>query len=136
MIATIELNDLVAFGEPAREPDARRGRFRSAVHHPHFLDRRHPIADEFRHLHFERIWSSKTQAARGRVPHRIDNYFRRVTENRRSSTADIVDVFISIDIVDARAFRALNEERLAADIAKGGPRGGGAPAEFFLLGVG
>ena len=45
VITTIELDDFVASRECAREANARHGRFRTTVHHPHFLDRRHPVAD-------------------------------------------------------------------------------------------
>ena len=60
MITAIEFDDFVAAGEPAREPDTGHGCFGSAVHHPHFLDRRHPVADQFRHFDFKRIWYSET----------------------------------------------------------------------------
>ena len=45
VIAAVELDDLIASGERAREPDARHRRFRAAVHHSHFFDGRHPFAD-------------------------------------------------------------------------------------------
>ena len=51
VITAIELDDLIASGERARQANARHRCFRAAVNHPHFLDRRNPIADQFRHLH-------------------------------------------------------------------------------------
>jgi len=41
-----------------------------------------------------------------------------MTEDRRAPTADVIDVFISIDIPNLRAFSARNEKRLTANIAK------------------
>ena len=65
VIAAVELDDLVASGEAARQPDARHRRLGAAVHHPHLFDRRHPAADQFRHLHFERIGNAEADAAAG-----------------------------------------------------------------------
>ena len=73
VITAFELDDLVATGESAREPQARHRRFRPAVDHPHFFDRRNPAADQFRHFHFERIGNSKTDTARRRVANRLDH---------------------------------------------------------------
>ena len=47
----------------------------------------------------------------------------RMPENRRSPGADVIDVFVAIDVPDVRAFRALDEKRLAPDRAKGAHRG-------------
>src|SRR2546421_6265535 len=118
VITAIELDDLVAPCKPAREPDARHRRLSAAVHHPHFFDRRHPLTDQFRQFHFERIRNSKTQAARGRLAHRIDYHLRRMPKDRRSPTADVIDVFVSIDIPNLRSLSACDEEWLAIDVAK------------------
>ena len=118
MIAAVELDDLIASGERAREPDARHRRFRAAVHHPHFLDRGHPIADQFRHLQFQRIRNSKTQSARRSVADRLEHNFRRMPKNRRSPTPHVIDVFISIHVPDPCAFPARDEKRVTANISK------------------
>ena len=55
VVTALEFDDLVAFRETAGKPNARHGCFRAAVYHPHFFDRRDPAADQFRHLHFERV---------------------------------------------------------------------------------
>src|SRR5438552_11306986 len=123
VVTTVELDDFVAAGETAGQSKARHGSFGAAAHHPHFLDGRHPVADQLRHFHFQRIRNSKTHAAGGGLAHGIDNDPWRVTENRRPPAADVVDVFISIDISNLRAFYALDEKRCAADIAKRAHRG-------------
>src|SRR5437870_2816126 len=97
MITTVELNDPIAPGERAREANTRHSRFRAAVYHPHLLDRWHPTADPFRHLHFQRIWNPKTQAARRGFAYRVYYHIRRVTEDRRSPASHVVDVFLPID---------------------------------------
>ena len=118
VIAALELDDLVAPGEAAREADARHCRFGAAVHHPHLLDRRHMFADELRHLHFERIRNSEAEAARRGVADSLDDDLRRVAENRWSPRADVIDVFFAIDVPDFGAGGALDEERLAIQAAE------------------
>src|SRR5207302_9133960 len=98
MVAAIKLDDLVEPGKSAGQANARHRRFGSAVDHSDFFDRRHPLANQLGHFEFERIWNSKTQSVRGRVAHGIDNYFWRVTKNRRSPAADVIDVFLSVDV--------------------------------------
>src|SRR5437588_422023 len=98
MIAAIELDDLVPPNKSAGQANARHRGFSSAIDHSDFFDRRHPLANQLGHFDFERIWNSKTQSARGRVAHGIDNYFWRVTKNRRSPAADVIDVFLSVRV--------------------------------------
>ena len=114
MITAIELDDLVAFGESARQPEAGHRRLCAAVHHPHFFDRRHPCADQFRHFHFERIGNAETDASLRRIADRANDNWRRMPENRRSPAADVIDVFVAIDVPNTGAFRALDEKRFAA----------------------
>ena len=118
VVAPVELDDLVASRERAREPNARRSRFRAAIHHPHFLDRRHPLADQFRHFHFERIRNSKAQPARGSVAHGVHDHFRRMPENRRPPAPDVIEIFISIEIPNFRAFCTRDKERFATNVTK------------------
>ena len=77
-----------------------------------------PVADQFRHLDFKRIRNSKARAVLGGGADGIDNDFRRMAENGRPPGADVINVFVAIHVPDARAFRALDEKRLAADVAK------------------
>src|SRR5437763_11983123 len=106
MVTTVELDDLVAASETARQSNARHGRFGAAVDHADFFDRRHPLADQLGEFDLERIGNSKTQPARRGVADKIDNYFRSVSENSWTPTADVVDVLVVIDIPNLRSFRA------------------------------
>src|SRR5262245_2968295 len=118
MITAVELDDLIASGEGAREADTRHRRLGAAVDHPHFLDRRNPIADQFRHLHFKRIRNSKTQSARRSIADGFDYNFRCVPEDGRPPTANVIDIFVSIDIPDSCSFPARDEKWFAVHIAK------------------
>ena len=53
------------------------------------------------------------------VADRIEHDARRVTENRRAPGADVVDVFVAIDVPDLGALGAIDEKRLAPETAKG-----------------
>jgi hypothetical protein len=48
----------------------------------------------------------------------FDHNFRRMPKNRRSPTAHVIDVFISIDVPNPRTCAARNEKRFTANIAK------------------
>ena len=48
---------------------------------------------------------------------------RGVAEDVRAPGADVVDVGLAIDVLDAAALGAADEERLAADVAEGADRG-------------
>ena len=119
VIAALELDDLVAAGEPARQPKAGHRRLRAAVDHSHLLDRRDPAADQLGHFHFERIGNAEADAARGRLADRVEHDRRRVPEDRRAPGADVIDVFVAVDVPNPGALRAVDEERLAAEAAEG-----------------
>src|SRR5262249_61274047 len=98
MITPVELDNSIAAGDRAREADAGHGRFCAAVYHPHFLNRWRPIADQFRHLHLQGIGNSKTQTARCRLAHGVNNNCRRVTEDCWSPAYHIVVILLPIDL--------------------------------------
>ena len=80
------------------------------------------FADQLRHRDFERIWNAETRAVIGGGFHRRNNFWMRMTENRRSPSEHVIDVVIAIDIPDVRTAGAINEERLPAHRAKGAHR--------------
>src|SRR4029450_1683548 len=135
MITAVEFDDLVAPRERAREADARHRCFGAAVHHAHFLDRWNPMADQFRHLHFQRIWNSEAQSACRSVADCFDHNFRGMPENRRPPTADVIDILICIYIPDPDPFSARDEKRLTLNIAKRAHRRIYAAGDAFLRAV-
>ena len=76
-------------------------------------------ADRSRHLDFERIRNAEADPARGRLVDGLDHHVRRMPENGRTPSADVVDVLLAIHVPDVGAFRALDEKWFAADTAKG-----------------
>jgi hypothetical protein len=118
VITAFELDDFVAPRKAAGKADARHCRLGPAVHHPHLFDRRHPAADEFRHLHLERIGNAKAHATSGRFAHGVDYYRRGMPEDRGSPCSDVVDVFRAIHVPNARAVCPLDKKRIAAQPAE------------------
>src|SRR6186713_1346936 len=119
VITTVELDNLVAPGETTGESNTRHRRFRSAIDHADFFNRRHPFADEVRHLDFKGIRNAETDAARSGRAERVEDDLWCVPENCRAPRSHVVEVFISIDIPDSRAFRALDKKRFSVQSAKG-----------------
>ena len=58
-------------------------------------------------FYFERIRNPETDAARDRFAEGLDNNIRSVTENSRPPAADVIDVFVSVDIENPRASRTV-----------------------------
>src|SRR4029434_7668121 len=58
-----------------------------------------------------------------------------MTQNRRSPTADIIDVFISIEVPNPGAFRTFDEKWFGADMTKCAHGRVYAPRNAFLRGM-
>src|SRR5207249_10203375 len=119
MITTGELDDLVAFGESARQSQARHCRLGSAIHHPYLFNRRHPSADQLGHFHFERIRNTEANASLRRIADSANDNRGCVSENGKSPASDVIDQFNTIDRPNARALRALDKNWFASYRPKG-----------------
>src|SRR5689334_19152187 len=97
VIAAFELDYFIPLREPARQANARHRRFGAAVYHPHLFNRGNPSTDQFGHFHFERIGNSETDSALSRVANSVDHHLWRMAQNRRAPSANIIDVFLSLD---------------------------------------
>ena len=116
VVAAGELDDQVAAGEPAREPDGAHRRLGAAGDEPHHLDRRHRVDDHFGELAFRvrtarRSWSRCLTAASDGFDHaRVA-----VAEDHRPPRADEVEVAVAVEVEEVRAVGAGDEQRAAAD---------------------
>src|ERR1051326_219466 len=131
MIASIELDDFVAFGKSAREADGGHRGFRARVAHANFLHAWHQRADQFRHRDLEWVGNAEARACLRRLPDRLDNFGMGMAEDGRPPGADIIHVFVTVHVPDARAFGFVYEKRLAADRAKRAPGRVHPPGEAF-----
>src|SRR5438046_10109354 len=91
MITTGELDDLVAFSESSRQPEAGHRCLCATIHHPDFFDCRHPCANQLRHFDFERIGNAETDASLSRIADGANDKWRRVSENGRTATAQLTN---------------------------------------------
>ena len=123
VIAALELDDLVAAGEAARQADRAHGRFGARADHAHQLDRRHQLADPARELGLDLRRRAERQAERGALLHGAHHRLVRVAEDHRAPRADVVDVAAAVVAEHVRAAGALDEHRLAADGAERAHRG-------------
>src|SRR4051812_26480706 len=98
VITTFELDDLVPPGESTGETQTRHGRLRAAVHHSYLFDGWNPAADQLRHFDFKRIRDPEADAALGGGANRVDDHCGRMTQDRRAPGADVIDVFVAVDI--------------------------------------
>ena len=118
VIAAVELDDLVALRESAREPDGAHARFRAGIRHANFFNAGNQFANQLRHFHFKRIWDAEARSAFGGGFDCRNNFRMRVAENRRTPGADVINQFISVNVPDARTFCLVNKKRIAADGAE------------------
>jgi len=77
--------------------------------HANFLHRRHGRADHAGHGYFERIGNAKAGSMLGRLFDRADNRRMSVAENSRAPGANVIDVLVAIDIINAGALARLTK---------------------------
>ena len=68
---------------------------------------------------FEFRGHAVTGAAARLVGDGLDDLRMRVTENQRAPGTNVIDVFVAIGVPQARACRVIDNDRIAADGAKG-----------------
>ena len=84
VIASVELEDDVAFRDGAGDANGAHRRLRPARNEAQHLDVRHAIDDQFRQPHLQLGWNTEAGTAAHGVLERVENDARRVTENERS----------------------------------------------------
>src|SRR5437660_4687936 len=119
MVAAIELDNLVAFGESASQTNGGHRRFRARIAHANFLDAWHERTDQFRHGDFEWVGYSETGAVLRCVLDCLDDFRMRMAQYRRSPGADVVNIIIAINVPDVCAFGFVDEKWLSSDGSKG-----------------
>src|SRR5687768_18375303 len=110
MIASIELENLVSFREPARQPYCGHCRLCAGVAHAHFVNARDSRTDQLRHLDFQWIWNAEACAFIRGLLHRIDDRLEGVAVNRWAPGPYVIDIRVAIDIVDVSPFRAFRKK--------------------------
>jgi len=118
VVAAVEFHDHIAIREAARKADRRHGGLGAGVAHPHFFHRGHPIGDGARHFHLKRIRNAEGNPAFRHFVNRADDCDGCMPEDVRAPRADVVDVGLAIDVLDAAALGAADEKRFTSDVAE------------------
>ena len=115
VVVARELDDHVAAGVSAGEPDRAHRRFGARVDQSDLLDRRHGLDDKLGQFAFGLGRRPEAGAARDRLLQRRDDGRMAMPEDHRPPRADVVEVAIAVDVDQPGPLAALEEDRLAAD---------------------
>ena len=114
-----ELHDHRPAGESAGQADGAHRGLGAGVDQPDFLDRRHGLDHQFGQFVFGQRRGAETGAAAQGGFDRLDDRRVAVAEDHGAPRADVVDVAIAVEIEEVGPFGPIEEDRLAADAAKG-----------------
>src|SRR5690349_16706752 len=122
VITAIELDDRVATRGGAGKPNRAHRRFGAAGYKAQHFDVRHSRQHELGQSQLERGWNTEARPILHDTLERRDDRRGRMPEHERSPRKHVVDVFVVVDVPDARPSTAPDDERLATDPAEGAHR--------------
>ena len=135
VVAALELDDLVATREATCQTDGTHRRLRPRVHHAHTLYRREELrTNKLCHLDLAGITSPVARPLLQLTADSLLDGRVSVSEEQRSPGADVVDVFIAIDVKDVGALAVIDIEGGEAYRAEG-TYGAIDPARDILRGA-
>ena len=118
VIAAIELEKGIASRRRAREAQRAHCRLGAARHEAHHLDVRESLGDQLRELDLELGGDAEARALVHRLFERVEHHRCGVAEDERAPREDEVEIFVVIDVPDAGALTACDDERIATDTAE------------------
>ena len=127
VVGTGELDHHLAAGGGAGEADRAHRRLGAGAGHAHHLGRGDAGDDLFGQLDLGRGRGAEAGPAGRGLGHRRDHRRVGVAEDQRAPGADPVEVAVAVDVDQLAALAALDEDRLAPDLAHR-PHGGVDPA--------
>ena len=122
VVAAGELDDHVPSGEAAGQADGAHRRLGAGADQAHHLDRRHRLHNQLGKLRLPFGGSAEAGTAMQSFLDGPDHARMGMAEDERPPRTDVIEVTIAVDVVEIRPFAAGNEDRLAADAAKGAGR--------------
>src|SRR5271165_41717 len=135
VIAALELDGECAAGKATRDTQRAHGGFGAGINQPHHLHRRNTLVDQLGQFEFASRGSTEAGAYLQDFLERVNDHFRPVTQHQRTPGTHVVDVLVSIDVEDARAFAPSDEGGRAANATKRANRRVDAAGDQ-LLGLG
>src|ERR1700737_3876554 len=113
VLTTVELDDPGAAGGSARDANRGHPRFRAGAYQAHLASHRDGGRDALGDLDFQLSRSSVTEAVAGLIGDRGDDLGMRVSEDRGTVGADVIDEAVAVGIDAHRALSVCDEERRA-----------------------
>jgi hypothetical protein len=117
VVGARELDHHLAAGRGAGQADGAHRRLGSGAGHPDHLDRGEARGDLLSQLDLARRGGPVAGAAPGGRLDRLDHVRVGVAEDQRPPGADPVHVAVAVDVDEMAALAALDEDRVAADLA-------------------
>jgi hypothetical protein len=115
VVIALELDETLASGGRARQPERAHRRLGARIDHAYPLQRRHELADPLGHGHLAGTRRAEAQSVGDGPLHRLDDVRMGVAADHRPPGTDVVDITLAVDIENARALGAIEEQRLTAD---------------------
>jgi hypothetical protein len=128
VVAARELEDAVAAGRAAREPERAHRRLRPGGDEPHLLDRGNGVDELLGERHFALRRRAVGRSCGGGLLYGLDHLGIGVAEDERAPGEDPVEIAVALGIPEVSALAALGEERLAGADGAPGTHGGVDPA--------
>ena len=129
VITPFELDDPIASRRGPRHTHGAHRRFGARADEPDPLDRRHQRAYALAQRRFERARRPEAGAEACGSRQRLYQPHRRVAVDERSPRHHVVDEPVAVDVLDAGAGRAPDEQRRRADRLEGAHRTVDAPGK-------
>ena len=122
MIATLELNQQVAAGVAARQPNGAHRRLGPGTDQANHFQRRQQLAQQVRHVDLAFGRCAEGESLERRFLHRGDHLRVGVAENQRPPGTDIIDVALAVGVGDVGTGTGNEKARRAADRTEGAHR--------------
>ncbi len=118
VIAALEFDDLVPPGKAARQANGAHGRFCAGGDHAHHFDGWHQLANLVGHLCFERGRGAKREPLAHHGFNGLDHLRMGVSEDHWSPGADIINIAVSVCIIEPGSCCRIDKKRVAANAFK------------------
>src|SRR5665213_3726950 len=115
VVAAVELDNQVATGSGAGDPECAHRRLGAAVDEPETFDRRHARADQLPKPDLGRAGRPERAAGLDGGPDRLDDRGVSVAQHEWTESADVIDVAVAVRVPDERPLAPHHDRRFAAD---------------------
>ena len=122
VVAAFKLDDLVAAGVTAGQPDGAHGRLGAGVDHPHLLHGGDDLAHLLGHQHFDLGRGTVAQSLLHRLDDRGLDGRVVVTQQHGAPGTDVIHIGLAVHVIEVGAIGVIDEAGCAADPVEGADR--------------